>query len=488
MPSEFFRWVIIDVDGKEYEVNKDNWEKCELWKKKDRKYMALKNFVRNELVGKPEKKQEPKHIDYMRKLELVDYCPESDIGNMKWYPNGVLIKDLILDYALKNIALPWGAVKIQNPLLYRTSVKEVAELMKEFLEREYKVKSDDKELVLRFASDPGAFPAIKRMIYTYNHLPLKVYEEAICFRREQSGELLGLARVRNFTMSDMHALCADEKSAKKEFEELCLQFQQLMESMIAKDWAFGWEVVNEYFDKYKEWFKQIIKKMDMPAFFKIMREMWHYYAFKNEFQAILPDGNNLQISTVQWDVKNGKRFGFEYVGKDNKKHPIQIVLHASSFGSVERALCSMLERAAGMEKEGFLPMLPVWLSPEQVRLLPVADRHLPFAEKLADEFELAGIRVGIDDRSERVPKKVHDAKMRWIPYIIVIGDKEVGGGKLRVVIREGAKAEEEKIVEMTKDEFILMFKEKYGEFPKRPMYIPRLLTKRPIFVAWSDSR
>lgn len=486
MPSEFFRWVIIDVDGKEYEITPKNWKNCKVWRNSE-KYQNLKCFVRNELVGKPKKKEEPKHIEYMKKLELVDYCPESDLGHMKWYPNGVLIKDLLLDYAQK-LALEWGAVKIKTPLIYRTSVKEIKELMKEFMEREYLLKYDKKELVLRFASDPGVFPFIKKMLYSYNQLPLKVYEEAMCFRREQSGELLGLARVRSFIMSDMHGLYKDEESAKKEFKDLCLKFKKIMETTISKDWAFGWEVVEEYFEKYKKLFKEIIREIDMPGFFKIMKKMWHYYAFKNEFQAISPDGNNVQISTVQWDVKNGKRFGFEYVGKDNKKHNIPIIIHASSFGSIERALASMLEYAGKMEKKGFEPMLPVWLSPEQVRILPVADRHLKFAEELADELEKEGIRVGIDDRSERIPKKVHDAKMRWIPFIIVVGDRDLQGEKLNIVFREDAKLMKENIKKMTKDEFIKMFKERYGDFPKRPLYIPRLLSKRPIFVAWSDSR
>jgi threonyl-tRNA synthetase len=484
--ADFTGWVIVDRDGKKYKITRKNWKRCKLWRRKEKIYELLKIFVRNELAGKKPGKR-PKHIEYMRKLELIDYCPESDVGNMKWYPNGIFIKDLILDYALQNIALPWGAMKMQNPLIYRRDVEQIRELQGEFVERDYHWEDEGKPLVLRFASDPGAFPFIQKTLFSYYHMPLKVYEEAICFRKEQRGELVGLMRVRNFWMTDMHAFCKSEGEARREYEKLSYLFAKLMNQVISPGrWVLGFEIAQEFFKRYQDWLVKLIKKIGVPAFIKIEQKMTHYYAFKNEYQAIFPSEDNLQISTVQWDVKNGERFGIRYVGKDGRKHVVPFIIHASSFGSIERAICAILEQAAWLEKEGLCPMLPVWLSPEQVRLVPVADRHLRFAKQVAKKLEENQIRVGIDDRSLTVSKKVFEAKQKWIPYVVCLGDKELKSKKIPVLIRRKAKLYEEKIRRMTIDQLVKRIKRECKQMPFRKAYMPALLSQRPTFVAWSE--
>jgi len=483
--EKFHRFAAIDVDGREYEFNQMNWEDCKIFSKKGKRYEYLKIFIRNELEGNPPKEKQPKHIELMRKLELIDYCPESDVGNMKWYPNGILIKDLIMDYALNKIAIPWGAMKIQNPLLYRTDLPEIQRLQGEFHERDYEVEGEV-PLVLRFASDPGVFPFVQKLCFTYKNMPVKVYEEAICFRKEQKGELAGLMRVRNFWMTDQHAFCSEEKQAMKVYEELSILFAKLMNETIAREhWTLGFEIVEEFYEKYKEFFKKIIKRIQVPAFFKLMKEMTHYYAFKNEFQTIFPDGNNLQISTVQWDVKNGERFNIRFVDKNGKKIPVPYIIHASSFGSIERAMAAILETAAWMEREKKAPMLPLWLSPEQVRLIPVSsEKHLKKCNEIAEILESEKIRVGIDDRDSTVPKKVFEAKRNWVPFIIVIGDKELKSKKLPVVLREKSSVKKEVRKDFSLKEFIKKLKEKTFGMPFRPLYIPREMSKRVIFVPW----
>jgi len=478
--EKFHRFIVMDEDGVEYEVAKENWRSCEAFLK-SRRGMMLKQFVENELEEKAGRGEEPSHIVNMRKLELVDYCPESDAGNLKWYPSGILLKDLIMDYAFKNIALPWGAMKMQNPLLYRTDVEAIRQLQGEFHERDYRVEDG---LVLRFASDPGAFPFIQKTVFTYRNMPVKVYEEAICFRKEQKGELTGLMRVRNFWMTDMHAFCRDGEQASEEYLRLSVLFGGLMDNVIAGgNWVLGFEVVEEYYEKYRWLFKRIVETLRVPAFFKLMREMTHYYAFKNEFQAIFPNGENLQISTVQWDVKNGERFNICYYDADGVKKPVGVIIHASSFGSVERAVAAMLENAAGRVSEGKPPMLPVWLSPEQVRIIPVdVERHLEQSIRIAERLEKEGARVGVDDRSLTVSKRVAEAKTRWIPFIIVYGEREEQSGTLRIVVREESTLERDRVEEMSLEEFAEYFRRRVEGMPTRPLYVPRELSKRIVFV------
>ncbi|MEM2941309.1 MAG: threonine--tRNA ligase [Thermoproteota archaeon] len=480
--EKFHRFIVMDEDGVEYEVTRAGWRSCEAFSKPGGRMMMLKRFVENELEESRKTGVEPSHIVNMRKLELVDYCPESDVGNMKWYPNGILLKDLIMDYAFRNIALPWGAMKMQNPLLYRTDVEAIRQLQGEFHERDYRVEGEG--LVLRFASDPGAFPFIQKTVFTYRNMPVKIYEEAVCFRKEQKGELTGLMRVRNFWMTDMHAFCKDEEQAYEEYFRLSMLFGRLMESVIAGgNWVLGFEIVEEYYEKYRELFKRIVAALRVPAFFKLMREMTHYYAFKNEFQAIFPNGENLQISTVQWDVKNGERFNICYYDSDGVKKPVPIIIHASSFGSVERAVAAMLENAAGRVSAGRPPMLPVWLSPEQVRVIPVdVEKHLEQSMRVAERLEKEGARVSVDDRSLTVSKRVAEAKTHWIPFILVYGDREAQSNTLRIVVREESTLEKDHVEEMSLEEFAEYFRKRVEDMPTRPLYIPRELSRRVVFV------
>jgi threonyl-tRNA synthetase len=474
--SEFVRFVLVDTGGKEYEITAENWDKCELFRKEDKKLKILRQFVKNELAGKSEKEM-PKHIELMKHLELVDYCDVSDAGHFKWYPKGCLMQDLIMDYAF-HLATKWGAMKMKNPLLIRSDQNEVGQLMKEFHERDYWVIGGNDKFLLRYASDPLGFPFMQKVQFSHKQSPLKVYEEATCFRREKKGELSGLQRVRNFLMTDMHAACATEAEAKKEFEYLCYKFGDLMNDVIADGrWVLGWEGTVEFFEKNKNWLIEIGTKMKVPAFFKLMPEMSHYYAIKNEYQTVTEQGANIQVSTVQWDVKDGERFGIGYIDSDGKKKNCPVILHASSFGSIERTLASLLENSYLSAKEaGKHAILPLWLSPTQIRLCPVSDEYLNAAEEFADKLEKHNIRVDIDDRAESIPKKVRNAETEWAPLIIVFGEKEKSGD-LMVRFRETGKTEK-----MDFNGLVKCVADKTTGMPFRPLPVPRLMTKQVKFV------
>jgi threonyl-tRNA synthetase len=471
----FHKYIIIDKKGKEYEVNKNNWGESPVWKESDEQYKLLKIFVRNELEGNPKEKDKPKHIEYMKKLELVDYCPESDVGHFKWFPKGLLIKDLILMFQEK-LAREYGAFKIQNPLVYRLSNSDIKKLMGEFHEKDYRWDESGEELVLRFASDPGAFPFMQKLQISHRNMPVKEYEEAICFRKEQKGELSGLRRVRNFLMTDIHAFCKDEEQTKEEYKKLCFKCQDLMNNLIAKGrWVLGWEAVEDFYQKHKKWILELIKDMGVPSFIKLMPKRSHYYSLKNEYQSIEADEANSQISTVQYDVVNGERFNITYKGEDNREHPC-LIIHCSTFGSVERALCSILENAAVDEQNKKNPMLPLWLAPTQIRLCPVNDSFVNEADALAEKFEQEQIRVDIDDRAESIGRKIHDAETEWIPYTIVIGEKEKVSEEYPLRFRSDSK-----VKKMFFDDIVKEIKAKTADLPWKSLPLDRRVTKRPVF-------
>jgi len=474
--EKFTKFVLVDLDGNIFEITPDEFTKCGIFNKKEPVYKLLKRFVGNELGHGVDTEKTPKHIEFMRQQELVDYCEVSEKGHFKWYPKGLFIQKLILDYAAR-IAHEWGAMEMKNPIIIKSDNNIVGELMGEFHERDYKVDGGRGTCYLRYASDPLGFPFMQNVRFSYKQSPLKVYEEASCFRNEQEGEVSGLKRVRNFMMTDMHAACANVDEAKVEFETLCKRFRDLMNDIVARDrWVLGWEGTIEFFEQNTEWLIGICKEMRVPSFFKLMPEMTHYYAIKNEFQSITEDESNIQVSTVQWDVKDGERFNIGHVDEDGKKHPSAVILHASSFGSIERTLCTILENIAIDINQGRPAMFPVWLAPTQVRIAPVKDSFIEFGEELCAKFNNAGIRADIDDRPDTVGKKIRNAEKEWIPYILVVGQQEMDTGELMVRIRTAREQ-----VKMTFDELTAKIKGETASMPFRPLPLPRRVSRRPIF-------
>jgi threonyl-tRNA synthetase len=472
---KFVRFIAADPDGRAYDLTPEAFDACPAL----REHPLLRQFVANEL-GRRETEavgEAPRHIAYMRRHELVDYCEVAEKGHYKWYPKGVLMQRLILDYGAQ-VAREWGAFEMKNPILIRSDHNAVGELMGEFHERDYRVDGGRGVCYLRYASDPLGFPFLQKVRFTHRQTPLKVYEEALCFRNEQEGEVSGLKRVRSFMMTDMHAACASVAQAKEEFERLCFRFAALMNDVIAPGrWVLGWEGTEAFFDANREWLLDLGRGMGVPAFFKLMREMSHYYAMKNEYQAITQDRSNVQVSTVQWDVKDGERFDIGYLDASGQKQPCPVILHASSFGSVERTLCAILESIAVDADAGRPPQFPLWLAPAQVRIVPVSDSFVPDALALRDQLSQASIRVEVDDRGETVGKKIRVGEEDWIPYLVVFGEKERGSGQLSVRVREDGSRRE-----MRAEKLAGLVREKTRGMPYRPLPLPALLSYRPIFV------
>ena len=475
-PSEFVRFVVTDREGAAFEVTAGDFESCPVFTRKEPSSKLIRQFVSNELAGGVDTGRTPKHIAYMRRHGLLDYCEVSEKGHYKWYPKGLLLQKLILDYAAR-IAHEWGAFEMRNPILIRGDHNVVGELMGEFHERDYRVDGGRGVCYLRYASDPLAFPFMQKVRFSWRQSPLKVYEEALCFRNEKEGEVSGLKRVRSFMMTDMHAACAGVEEARNEFEALCSDFAKLMNNVIAPNrWVLGWEGTVDFYEMNREWLINICRRLAVPAFFKLMPRMSHYFAIKNEFQAMTEDLSNVQISTVQWDVKDGTRFDIGYVDEDGRKHPCPVIIHASSFGSIERTLCAILENIAIDEEEGKAPAFPLWLSPTQVRICPVSERHVSFALDLCDRLSRQSIRADVDDRDETVARRIRNGEKEWVPYLVVCGEKEQASGRLAVRSRG-----ERMPQELALDSLVELLSEAMKGMPYRPLPLPRLLSKRPVF-------
>ena len=475
-------WYILDLKGKMHKLDLKNNRISGF---NFSEHQNLKKFALYEMAKSRDTKEQPVHVNLMRKLEIADYEPASDPGNLRYYPNGTLVRDLIVDL-VDSYIFQYDAMKVETPIMYDLEHPTLKKYLDRFPARQYLVESMKKNYFLRFAACFGQFLIAKDAIISYRNLPMKMYELAkYSFRLEQRGELAGLRRLRAFVMPDCHCLCKDIDQSKEEMMtrfELAKALQKDIGFDFPDEFELGLRVVRGFYEENKEFVHKLVQSYGKPALMEMWEEQFAYFIFKYEFNYVDSTEKAGALSTDQIDIENAKNYNILYTDSDNKrKHPI--ILHQSPSGGICRVMMALLERTRGKQN----PMLPVWLSPEQVRLLPINDDHLDFVESLARKMESKCIRVGIDDRQMSVGKKVFEAKSDWIPYIIVVGDREIKSKKLPVVVREHSE-KKDKIEKMTEEQLLDTLQKNTEGKPFRPMYIPRYLSSRPLFLAWSESK
>jgi len=459
-------WYILDLSGNLVPVSEFRFKKENL---------NLKKFADYEISKSRVVDKEPPHVRLMRIHEIADYEPGSDQGNMRWYPKGSLIKRLLEEH-VSNIVAESGGMQVETPIMYDISHPNLSKYIDRFPARQYTLKSGAKEYFLRFAACFGQYLMKHDMTISYRNLPLRLYELThYSFRYEQSGELVGLRRLRAFTMPDMHTLTVDMESAKKEFlsqYRLCMKWM----NDLKLEYEIGIRFVRRFYEENKEFANQLVKLVGKPALIEIWDERPFYFVMKFEFNFVDALNKASALSTVQIDIENTKRFGITYVDEDGKeKHPL--MLHASISGSIDRNVYALLERAYLEQQRGNKPMLPLWLSPTQVRLVPVSEEFNEFAQEIADELDKNRIRVDIDDRNETIGKKIREAEREWIPYILVLGERERESERFKVRIRRSGEQRD-----MSLKELIREIKDKTGNLPFKPLPLSRFVSERPRFV------
>ncbi|MEN3051550.1 MAG: threonine--tRNA ligase [Candidatus Methanosuratincola petrocarbonis] len=434
----------------------------------------LIQLIKNE-AGMKEDRGAPAHVRLMKKLELVDYEPASDIGHFRFYPKGTLIKDSLEELAYDIAVRGLRAFKIETPFLYRLDEPDIADQAEKFREKDYRLTVDKKEFCLRFAGDFGLFRMMKGVTMSYRQLPIRVYELSPSFRLEQSGECVGLKRLRNFTMPDLHCFCADLEQGRNEYTELFRKYTRLTQSMEI-DYAVAFRVVKYFYEEHRDWFVSLLKIVGKPALIEVLPEMKHYWVLKHEYQAIDSVGGNTQLVTVQLDIEDAARYGIEYTDESGKRRGC-IILH-SSLGSIERWMGAILEQAAKDQAKGKPPMLPVWLSPIQVRVIPVSSAYVGFAKDLAERIAAEGFRADVDDREESVSKKIRQAEVDWIPFVLVVGEKEASSQPQSLSVR--VRGEGVKCADFAG--LVAMLRERVGDRPCLPSYLPMMLSMKPRFA------
>jgi len=458
-------WYIMTSDGTMHEFSDFDFTN----------YQNLEVLAKHESDKKKSSEESPPHVNLMKKMAIADYEPASDSGNMRFYPNGRLIKSLMEQFVTERVR-EYGGYEVETPIMYDSHHPSMESYFNRFPARQYSIDSEGKHLFLRFAACFGQFLMAADFQMSYKNLPYKLYElTRYSFRREQSGELVGLRRLRAFTMPDCHVFCKDMPQAinelKKRFD---LSKDVIKELGIGdKDYELAIRFTEEFYNQNKELIVDFVKKNGRPVLVEMWKEKFFYFVFKWEFNYIDNLGNASALSTDQIDVENAKRFGIEFVDENNKpQNPI--ILHNSPSGAIERVIYALLENAAKQAKEGKKPQLPLWLSPTQVRVIPLKEDFLEFSKSLASKISQNDIRVDIDDRNETIGKRIREAEKEWIRYILVIGEKEVNSEKLSVRDRQTGETRE-----LFFQAFLDQIKNQTKNKPFSQLNLPMYLSQRP---------
>ena len=459
-------WFILSPDGSLTEFDKFNFSKHKKLEK-----LAKYESDKNRNVDEP-----PPHVALMKKLAIADYEPASDHGNMRFFPNGRLIKSLLEQYVTNKVK-DYGGYEVETPIMYDSHHPSMESYFNRFPARQYNIDADGKQLFLRFAACFGQFLIAHDMQISYKNLPYRLYEMTrYSFRREQSGELVGLRRLRAFTMPDCHAFCKDIPQAIEEFRTRFDLSRDVLKNVGIEndDYEMAIRFTEDFYNENKELITEIVKKLDKPVLVEMWKERFFYFVLKWEFNYIDNLGKASALSTDQIDVENGNRYGIEFVDENNKTiNPI--ILHNSPSGAIERVIYALLEKCAKDAKEGRKPMFPLWLAPTQVRIIPLKDEFMEFSQNLFDKLTEKNIRVDIDDRNESIGKRIRESEKEWIRYVLVIGDKEVNSENLSV--RDRTQSD---VRNISFDDFINEIQTQNQGKPNTTLNLPPLLSKRPI--------
>lgn len=467
-------WVAIP-DG-EWILPNEYYEFAE--KRDDNDFCAL---VRKEALGiwNKELGDEAANVYWMRRLRIAEFDPMSDAGHLRYLPRGALIFDLVSDYAL-HVARKQGAVSVHSSIMYDRQLAPVAEHMKLFGERSYQLQAGNRQFVLRYAACFGQFGMLKDKQFSYRQLPFKLVEVADSYRYERQAEVSGMFRQRRFTMPDMHVFCERDRNLSKAKEQFVKLHKRVLELAEQTGWRYVslYNVRSDFAEENRSFIRELAEEEAQQVLIRLVPpEKGYYWVINIEYCLVDAQERPVEIATVQMDIGNAERFNIQYrTAEDTSAYPV--ILHTALVGSIERYIDGVLENAALKSRANGKPFcLPLWLAPIQLRLIPVADRHMVFAEELHSMFERADVRVEIDDRPWRVGRKIRDAEDKAIEYVCVVGDKEQAGRELQVRHRVTGGS-----LKLTAYELIKRVRSQCEDYPYRPSNLPDRISLFPDFL------
>ncbi len=390
------------------------------------------------------------HIKLGKEMKLFALLPEGK-GFPFFLPNGMVLKNTLIDY-WRQLHRREGYVEVQTPIILNRSLWETSGHWDHYKENMYTTKIDGEDCAIKPMNCPGGLLVYKTQPHSYKDLPIRMGELGIVHRHEKSGQLHGLMRVRCFTQDDAHIFMLPEqitqeiKGVVRIIDEVytLFGFKYHVELSTRPENSIG---SDEDWEAATDALRAALDELGLE--YTVNEGDGAFYGPKIDFHLEDSIKRTWQCGTIQLDFQLPQRFEIEYVGEDGQKHR-PIMIHRVVFGSIERFIGILIEHFAGK--------FPVWLAPEQVKVLPVTDRAAAYAEELVAEMNAMGLRASADLRKEKIGRKILDAELEKVPYKLVVGDKEVEEGSVSVR-RRG----EGDIGAMPKAEFFAMVKKENDE-------------------------
>ncbi|MBQ7323429.1 MAG: threonine--tRNA ligase [Clostridia bacterium] len=368
------------------------------------------------------------HTKFGKELKLFAIMNEGK-GLPFFLPNGMVLKNQLIDY-WRQIHTREGYVEISTPIMLNRTLWETSGHWFHYRDNMYTTKVDEEDFAIKPMNCPGSILVYKNEPHSYKDLPIRMGELGLVHRHEKSGQLHGLFRVRAFTQDDAHIFMTREqikdeiKGVVRLINEVytLFGFKYHVELSTRPENSMGsdedWEVATESLRGALN---------DLGLNYVVNEGDGAFYGPKIDFHLEDSIGRTWQCGTIQLDFQLPQRFEMEYVGEDGAKHQ-PIMVHRVAFGSIERFIGILIEHFAGK--------FPVWLSPVQAKILPITDRQFAYAKELAGKMKELGIRVSVDDRNEKIGYKIREAQLEKVPYMLVIGDKEMEEGQVALRRRD----------------------------------------------------
>ena len=368
-------------------------------------------------------------------------------GAAFWLPKGTTLYNILSSY-MREVLFPAGYVEVKTPLVYNKALWERSGHWKHYRSNMFLIESEGEMMSMKPMNCPGHFLAYSSEIHSYRELPVRFHEQTPLHRNETSGVLSGLTRVRQFSQDDAHCFVTQDQIGE-EVGRLIGLIQR-----IYGDFGLSFSVKlstrpDEFLGEVATWdhaeaqLKTALEKAGMP--YTVNEKDGAFYGPKIDCDITDAIGRNWQCGTIQLDYQQPENFDLKYTGADNLEHR-PVVIHRAIMGSFERFIAILIEHFAGA--------FPVWLAPVQAAIIPIADRHADYCNKVREVLYAAGMRVFIDSSGERMQAKIRNAQLQKIPYMLVAGDREAENNAVSVRLRSG-----EDLKSKSLDEFIGMVKE-----------------------------
>jgi threonyl-tRNA synthetase len=351
-------------------------------------------------------------------------------GAAFWLGKGTTVYNLLANY-MRGVLFPAGYDEVKTPLIFNKQLWETSGHWQHYRPNMFLVESENVEMGVKAMNCPGHMLVFASQTRSYRDLPLRLHEQTPLHRNEASGVLSGLTRVRQFSQDDAHCFVM-ESQIGEEVERLLglvkLVYGDLGLSYVVKLSTRPAEFLGEKatWDRAEAALKQALDASGVP--FEINEGDGAFYGPKIDFDVTDAIGRKWQCATIQLDYQMPERFELKYIGADNTEHR-PVVIHRAIFGSFERFMALLIEHYAGA--------FPVWLAPVQVVVLPIADRHMEYAQSVERALAEAGVRVEVDGRQEKIGYKIREAQLQKVPFMLVLGDREAAEGTVAVRTRTG---------------------------------------------------